>query len=411
MRIAIVQFPGANCERETAMAVKRAGMEPVEFLWNEPSTQLDDFAGFIIVGGFSYEDRVRAGVIAARDPLMQALKEQSRRGKPILGICNGAQILVESGLVPGLAQDAIGMALTDNKRLQNGQLLGTGYYNAGVYLKLAEGYQLNAFTRHLTPKTILAIPVAHGEGRFVIPDALLIEMNLNGQAVFQYCDAEGRIQDEFPTNPNGSVKNIAAVSNKAGNVLAIMPHPERTLAGDAIFTSMRDYITSGFHQTVAPLHYLHRPKPRIQYQAPHKAYELITELIINDNQALSLENALRQSDICVKIRRFIHWEVSADSATACEQIKASGVLYNDRKEKLLEPQEIKQLKGVTFLTRAKEDMVGLHKTQLLKHHFSIQGLNGIRHSILWSIDNPIMADSIINSHILSNPYAHDDYNY
>ena len=148
MRIAIVQFPGSNCERETILAVKRAGMEPVEFLWNQSKKALADFDGYIIVGGFSYEDRSRSGIIAALDPIMQIIREQSKLGKPILGICNGAQILVETGLVPGLENDAIGMALTDNKRMQNGQVLGTGFYNAWVDMRLTDNYQYNAFTRY-----------------------------------------------------------------------------------------------------------------------------------------------------------------------------------------------------------------------------------------------------------------------
>src|SRR5579872_7303913 len=100
--IAIIQFPGSNCERETMLAVRRAGMTPVEFLWNESPLKLREMHGYIIVGGFSYEDRSRAGIIAALDPIMQELAAQSELGKPILGICNGAQVLVETGLVPGL---------------------------------------------------------------------------------------------------------------------------------------------------------------------------------------------------------------------------------------------------------------------------------------------------------------------
>ena len=102
MKIAIVQFPGSNCERETMLAVRRAGMIPVEFLWNESHVKLREMDGYIIVGGFSYEDRSRAGIIAALDPVMQEIKAQSERGKPVLGICNGFQILCESGLLPGV---------------------------------------------------------------------------------------------------------------------------------------------------------------------------------------------------------------------------------------------------------------------------------------------------------------------
>jgi len=409
MRIAIIQFPGSNCERETILAVKRAGMQPSEFLWNDSKAKLMDFAGFIIVGGFSYEDRIRAGKIAALDPLIDALHDQSALGKPILGICNGAQILVEAVLVPGLEHNAIGMALTDNQRMQGERLLGTGYYNAWVNMRLSDEYQRNAFFFFLTQKNILSLPVAHAEGRFVVPEALLKEMVLNGQHVFQYCDDKGVINAEFPVNPNGSIHNIAAVSNKRGNVLAMMPHPERTTQGGPIFTSMRDYIANGFHQKVAPLHYLPRPAAREPYQ-PALNYELITELLINDNQVASLENVLHQKEIHAKVRRFIHWEIACDSH-AFEHIKASGVLYHPRKERIVSRTDVKKLNGKNFLIRAKNDVVGLHANQLLKHHFSIEGLHAIQHGILWNIQSDLLADSIINAHILSNPYSHDDYDY
>ena len=106
--IAIIQFPGSNTERETFMACERVGLNPVEFLWNNPIEQLSNFDGYIIVGGFSYEDRSRAGVIASLDPIIKQLKIESKSAKPILGICNGAQILVESGLVPGLNNFKLG---------------------------------------------------------------------------------------------------------------------------------------------------------------------------------------------------------------------------------------------------------------------------------------------------------------
>src|SRR5579871_921788 len=132
MKIAVVQFPGSNCERETSLAIQRAGMVPVDFLWNQAPSELETCQGFVIVGGFSYEDRGRAGVIAALDPIMSVLKTQSALGKPILGICNGAQILVESGLVPGVEDGLVSLALTENKRIQQGKVLGTGYYNEWV---------------------------------------------------------------------------------------------------------------------------------------------------------------------------------------------------------------------------------------------------------------------------------------
>lgn len=411
MRIAVIQFPGANCERETCLALIRAGMTPHEFLWNEPRERLDEFQGYVIVGGFSYEDRGRAGVIAALDPLMQVLKAQSHAGKPILGICNGAQILVESGLVPGLENDQCGMALTDNKRMQQGQLVGTGYYNAWIHMRLSDNYQLNAFTRHLTSKNILQLPIAHAEGRFVIPPALLIEMENNGQLLFQYCDATGQIIDEFPINPNGSIKNIAAVSNKAGNVLAMMPHPERTIDCDAIFLSMKDYIESGYVQKVLPLYYQPRVDRPLEYHLPQPALELIVELLIIDQHAISVENALHHANIPTSIRRFIHWEIECDSEETFEKIKKSGVLYNNRKEKIVNPQGIKSQGCKTFLVRHKENLQGLEKLQMLTHHFNLPGIKSIKQGILWQLPSDDLKEDIIHSNILWNPYAHDYYDY
>jgi phosphoribosylformylglycinamidine synthase I len=403
MRIAIVQFPGSNCERETILAVKRAGMEPVEFLWNESKEKLESCDGYVIVGGFSYEDRSRSGAIAALDPIMQVIKTESKKGKPVLGICNGAQILVETGLVPGLENDKIGMSLTENKRIQQGKVLGTGFYNAWVDMRLSDDYQLNAFTRTLTPKDILHIPVAHGEGRFVMPPALFEEIKMHGLNVFQYCDATGNVTDEFPVNPNGSLNNIAAISNKAGNVMAMMPHPERTSNGDAIFQSMREYIEEGKSQVVPPLQYYPRAVELKKYQTTH--HELLIDLIITDNAALSVENALNHAGIPVKIKRCIHWEIECDSKDVFEKIKASGVLFNDRKEKVIPP-------SGGILVRPHEDMLGKQKQQMLEDHFDIQGIRAIRHSVLWSvIGDESLVTQVINSHILFNPYAHDCYRY
>lgn len=410
MQIAIIQFPGSNCERETILAVKRAGMQPVEFLWNEPKEKLIACAGYIIVGGFSYEDRSRAGVIAALDPIMQVIKQQSKLGKPVLGICNGAQILVETGLVPGLEDYKIGMSLTDNKRIQQGKVLGTGFYNAWVNMRLSDEYQLNAFTRTLTSKNILHIPVAHGEGRFVMSPALLAEVQAHGLNVFQYCDEQGKIIDEFPVNPNGSIDNIAAISNKAGNVMAMMPHPERTSNGDAIFKSMREYIEEGIVQIATPLDYYPRPPELTKYQSEHP--QLIVDLIITDNQALSVESAFNHSNIPVKIKRQVHWEIECDSLETLEKIKASGVLYNDRKELLVSPEQTSE--QAMILVRPKDDMIGKQKQQMLEDHFDIKGIRAIRHGILWHViaeNIETQLTHIINSPLLFNPYAHDYYRY
>ncbi len=416
MRIAIIQFPGSNCERETMLAVRRAGMEPIEFLWNEPKEKLRDMDGYIIVGGFSYEDRSRAGIIAALDPVMEEVKAQSETGKPVLGICNGAQILVETGLVPGLENHKLAMVLTENKRVADGKILGTGYYNAWINMRLTDDYQRNAFTRHLTPRDILHVPIAHAEGRFVMTAALLQEIEVQGLNVLQYCDAEGKVIDQFPINPNGSMRNIAAISNKAGNVMAMMPHPERTINGDPIFQSMRDYIAEGRFEQAIPLYYYPRRSTIPAYQKPAQAHECIVELMITDNHALTVQNTLRQLGIPVTVKRQVHWEIHSHSPAVVQQIQKSGVLYNERKETVVMPEEIKSTAYSAFLVRTKDDIIGQQKQQILHDHFSIPDVKAIQHGILWQFTSEVMnmtelTEKILQTNIIFNPYAHDCYRY
>jgi phosphoribosylformylglycinamidine synthase I len=415
MEIAVIQFPGSNCARETCLALKRVGMDPLLFLWNEPNDRLNHCDGFVIVGGFSYEDRSRAGIIAARDPVMDVLKTQSNLGKPILGICNGAQILLESGLVPGLPRDAVAMALTNNKRMHQGRVIGTGYYNAWVYLTLTQQKKMNAFTRHLTKDSPLRIPVAHGEGRFVMSLDLLEVINEQGLGVLKYCDEKGVVVDEFPVNPNGSVDNLAAIVNKAGNVMAMMPHPERTIAGDVFFHSMRDYILSSERFAQAVLDYQPKPIKCSVYSKPAATYEMVVKLMIADNHALSVENALKRQGISVCVKRLIHWEIACDSRSIFHQIQISGLLYNERKERIINPLDNKK-KVASFLVRCQDDVHGLNKMQQLKHVGLEGAVTSIQHGILWQIeacseDLAALAERVILSGLLFNPAAHRCYNY
>ncbi len=416
MKIAVIQFPGANCERETMLAIQRAEMVPVPFLWNEPREKLRAMDGYVIVGGFSYEDRSRAGIIAALDPILTELKTQSEQGKPILGICNGAQILVESGLVPGLENHKVAMALTENKRVADGKILGTGYYNAWVHMRLSDTYQRNAFTRHLTPRDILRVPVAHAEGRFFLSPVLLEEMTMQGLNVFVYCDAQGQVIDRFPINPNGSVANIAAVSNKAGNVLAMMPHPERTTTGDAIFHSMRDYLRG----TPAPhhidLYYYPRQPTTPVYQLPAQHTACAVSLMITDNQAVTVQNTLKQLGIAVSVKRWQYWEMACESPETIAEIKQTEVLFNPRKETVCTNEPWQDATTVTLLVLAKEDLVAQQKRQTLADHFGISDLHALRHGVLWQFKATTgsitaLKQRILKSNIIANPYAHDCYDY
>ena len=412
--VAIIQFPGSNTERETFMACNRAGLNPVEFLWNESHDALKDFSGFIIVGGFSYEDRSRSGVIASIDPIINIIKKESEKGKPVLGICNGAQILVESGMVPGINKYHLSLSLTNNKRVVNKEVLGTGYYNSWAHISCAIDPNKSAFTRLLNSGESIHIPFAHAEGRFVIPERLLEILINNDQIPFRYCDNNGNIMNEFPTNPNGSIYNIAALSNASGNVMAIMPHPERTVNGDKIFLSMRDYINSGYKQKISFINYKFDNENAKIYTPENKGLEWVVNMIITDNEASSVESALNRIGVYVSIQRMTHWEIIGGDESSYSEIEKSGELFNSNKEYIHEYKPDRE--GVTFLIRQKEDMLGTQKKQSLTERFNIQDINEIRHGVLWNIkvksgnfDRAIK--KILDSQILYNPFSQKCYTY
>ena len=220
-RVAVMQFPGVNCEAETARAVQRAGLEAEVFRWTRPARELAGFDAFVLPGGFSYQDRVRAGALAAKDPLLEGLAERADAGVPVLGICNGAQVLVEAGLVPGGGH--VEVALAGNRMPDR-----TGYYTRWVWCRVEDTPCV--FTNGLAPGTLLPLPVAHGEGRFTaLKKSRLESLAAAGQAPLRYATRAGETASEFPDNPNGADAAVAALCNARGNVLALMPHPERAV--------------------------------------------------------------------------------------------------------------------------------------------------------------------------------------
>ncbi len=422
-KIAIIQFPGSNCETESLRAVREAGMEAEEFLWNRSANDLAAYDGYFIVGGFSYEDRSRSGIVAALDPLMPLLKSENDKGKPILGVCNGAQILVESGLVPGLKNDAVGMALAVNKRLLHGKVLGTGFYNAWVTMMLSVPPEATAFSRNLKPGQRLKVPVAHGEGRFVIPETLLQEMIGNNQTVFRYCDEQGNPDSNFPINPNGATYNLAAVTNVNGTAMAMMPHPERSQDGQAIFTSWRDYIAE--HKKISlenkpvwttkqktPLQFSPSFPSPAAYQPPAESTELLVQLIIADKEAATVENTLRQLGYDVHVERLTHWEITGANEDMKQKIINSGELFNPSKEKLIsEP-----VAPLRLLVRYREEYVGQQKKETLVSRYELSEKITIKRGTLWLIsgNNDTItkaADAMLQTHIFYNPFSQDYFLY
>jgi len=230
VRVAVIRFPGSNCDLDTVFVLRKVIGVKADLVWHKNFK--GDYDAVILPGGFSYGDYLRAGIIAAHSPAMKYVKEMAREGLPVLGICNGFQILIEAGLLPG--------ALIRNTTLK--------FICKWVFLKVKT--TRTAFSNLMKREQVLKMPIAHNEGRYFIDEKGLRELMENDQIVFTYVDGEG---NETPNaNPNGSVANIAGVCNLEGNVVGLMPHPERASEailspygsddGKLLFLSMKNFL-------------------------------------------------------------------------------------------------------------------------------------------------------------------------
>ena len=206
MNFAVLQFPASNCDQDAVHVLKNVLGHNARFAWHK-ETSLGDADAVIVPGGFSYGDYLRTGAIARFSPIMQAVQSFAAQGGPVLGICNGFQILTEAGLLPG--------ALVRNRSLQ--------FRCENVFLKTEN--RGTPFTQGIPQDKILRVPIAHGEGCYFADEETLAKLNASGQVLWRYVDAQGQATET--ANPNGSLENIAGVCNAGRNVAGLMPHPER----------------------------------------------------------------------------------------------------------------------------------------------------------------------------------------
>ena len=206
MKIGVVTFPGSNCNADAEFGVTFTGNTAVR-LWHKDTSLPSGLDAVILPGGFSYGDYLRTGAIARFSPIMQSVIAFANDGGIVFGICNGFQILCESGLLPG--------ALIRNE--------GLSFVCKDVHLRVER--TSTPFTRALTTGSVLRIPIAHGEGRFTAPADVIDEIEANNQVLYRYATVDGTLSAD--ANPNGSINNIAGITNARGNVMGLMPHPER----------------------------------------------------------------------------------------------------------------------------------------------------------------------------------------
>ncbi len=433
-KIAVILFPGTNCELEALRAIKRSGMEPKLIRWNDTEVDYASFDGFFIPGGFSYEDRGRSGIIASKNALLDKVREEANKGKPVLGVCNGAQVVVEAGLIPGLDKKHVEMALAWNKRVdKDGNILGTGFYNDWIYIKNAVPKGRSAFN-YYEQDQLLRIPVAHGEGRFTSIDPEMKELLLkNEQTVFRYCDENGEIKEDFPTNPNGALLNLAGVCNPEGNVMSLMPHPERTEVGDPIFESIREYIGKSFEIARPTDLVMNKPAFEVgevgNYNKPD--IEVFVDTVITDNEERTLESAIHNLGFGeAKLKKLLYYGIKTsgdiDKVETADALLKSGEIVNMAKESPLikigdkyyefDPAEglseidEKEVGGESYLTFNKEDTVGESRLQTIQNHFEIKGVQRIHAGKRWSLTcDADEASKIVETHIFHNPHSMDIY--
>lgn len=366
--IAIPSFPGSNGEVDNVRTLKRCGFDCLIFRWNDSLEKLQDVDGYFFGAGFSYEDRGRSGMVAARDPLFAFMREESRKGKVIVGNCNGAQVLIESGLLP--LPGSLSMCLARNAvQTTDGQWKSPGFLNQWVWITPSCSPDRCATSNW---SGALHIPIAHGEGRFVTKDLDLIsELESRGQIAFRYCTQDGVVSADVPVTPNGSTGGIAGVCNPEGNVVALMPHPERTPLGDPYFHSIKQWIESH------PVH----PAGELQTQVNQLSaldeqsalpYEIFIGTLITNNEERTVEHALKRTLPTIHLKQ---WRYVGMQKDCVKELLSKLSFFNPHKEvayvrtsgavhlwnsdsKKVDRATVSIFRGITLLRRDEPDTLG-----------------------------------------------------
>jgi phosphoribosylformylglycinamidine synthase len=231
LRFAVIVFPGTNCDRDTHHVLTSVLKQEADLVWHH-ETELSSYDCLVLPGGFAHGDHLRAGAIGRFSPVMGAVERFAAAGGPVLGICNGFQVLLEAGLLPGA------------------MLPNAGRQFRCEWVSVRVESSRSRFLQAVSPGHILRLPIAHGEGRYFAPDPMLRQLEEHDQIALRYCDPAGNVTDA--ANPNGSLRGIAGITNREGNVLGLMPHPERasetelgSVDGRALFESVLHTVAHG----------------------------------------------------------------------------------------------------------------------------------------------------------------------
>lgn len=356
----VISFPWTNCETETKRALENAWINAEIFRWNEDEKTLNQLDWFVIAWWFSFEDRWRSWVIASNYPIIEILREASKNWKSILWICNWAQILVESGLVTDSIWPRI--SLSENKRINSQwHIVWTWFYNTWTFLKPNKKSVFSNFDQSIH------IPLAHAEGRFIIAEDEIENVNIT----FQYSDEKWEILWTYPTNPNGSFENAAAISNKRWNVMAIMPHPERTENWQLIFASLKNFLNN--EKKVEKLENLKEWKEVVVKNKINFQIEIYTKLIITDNEAESIKKAI-SNDENFELEKYKFIWINLEKESDFEKLESlifAWEFWNFEKEKIFIK---KWWKTFRYLKDTKEETAELEKWLNVRYYDDIDSL-------------------------------------